>query len=60
MKKDINKNELNAEIEINEETKSEELSEEVLENVDGGWLIYVAAFLAGAYVGDQINKHCRN
>lgn len=57
MKKDIIKNE---EIEINEEVKTEELTEETLEDVDGGWLIYVAAFLAGAYVGDQINKALYN
>lgn len=56
MKKDITKNEMIEEIELNEEVQAEELTEETLENVDGGCWIYVAAFLVGAYAGDQINK----
>ncbi len=56
MKKELNKNEMIEEIELTEEVKTEELTEETLGTVDGGCWIYVAAFLVGAYAGDQINK----
>ena len=56
MKKELNnKNEKIEEIEMNEEAKAEELTEETLEETNGG-CIYLAAFLVGAYIGDQINK----
>ncbi len=56
MKKDTIKNEMNEEIELNEEVKTEELSEETLETVDGGCLVCAAAFLAGVYFGSQMGK----
>ena len=57
MKKELsNKIEKIEAVELNEEVKTDELSEEALETVDGGCWIYVAAFLVGAYAGDQINK----
>ena len=56
MKKNLTGNEMIEETEINEEIKMEELSEETLDEANGGWLIYAAAFLVGAYAGDKIRS----
>jgi len=56
MKKELTKNEMIEEIEIDAEAKVEELAEETLDEVDGGCWIYVAAFLAGAYAGDKLRS----
>ncbi|MBQ9717595.1 MAG: hypothetical protein IJV76_06340 [Clostridia bacterium] len=56
MEKKLNKNEMIEETELKEEVKMEELSEETLDEANGGWLIYAAAFLVGAYAGDKIRS----
>ena len=49
MEKKLNKNEMIEEIEINEEVKVEELSEETLDEVDGGF-----GFVTGVAIGFAI------
>ncbi len=56
MKKNLTGNEMIEETEINEEIKMEELSEETLDEANGGILLYAAAFLVGAYAGDKIRS----
>ena len=63
MEKNLNKNEMIEEIEINEEVKVEELSEETLDEVDGGILALATGVTLGywsvCYLAGIAHGYCK-